>query len=180
MISDVDRYHGAVLRQLILRLGNDVRLGVVNLDGRRDSFSLGESAFQIKHSSMRLSPWRFSYTKENLSELRLLSRRFDPVWAMLVCGIDGIVGLSLSELQELVEPDARGSAWIGVSRVRKSMYRVSGALGELPLAKARGVDSFLSDVARVSGARLGQLRCETGESPTGTSPSAPAALGQGA
>jgi len=147
MIAELDRYHGVVLRQILLAHGGPVMVGVADLSGRKDAFRIGNGAFQIKHCSKRLSPWQFTYLPENLIELTELRRTFDPVWVFLVCGIDGVVGLSLNELTSIMQPGAGGAAWIRVNRSRGSMYRVAGAVGELPRAKARGVQAFLSELA---------------------------------
>ena len=146
MIAELDRYHGVVLRQILLACGRRVRVGVVDLSGRVDAFCIERAAFQVKHSSKRLSPWQFTYMPENLAELDELRRAFDPVWVFLVCGQDGVVGLSLEELTSIAQVGEGGAAWIRVSRSRNSMYRVGGALGELSRAKPRGVHSFLGEV----------------------------------
>ena len=146
MIAELDRYHGIVLRQILVAYGQRARIGVVDLSGRVDTFCIEKAAFQVKHSSKRLSPWQFTYTPETLAELEGLRRTFDPVWVFLVCGQDGIVGLSLEEITSIMQVGRGGAAWVRVSRSRNSMYRVGGALGELPLAKPRGVQVFLAEV----------------------------------
>jgi hypothetical protein len=152
MIAEVDRYQGVVFRQMLLAHGNPMRIGVADLSGRVDAFSIESAAFQIKHSSKRLSPWQFTYLPENLEELRALSATFLPVWVFLVCGIDGVVGLSLDELTSIAQIGEGGAAWVRVSRSRNSMYHVSGALRELPRAKSRGVEPFLAEVFKSSSA----------------------------
>jgi hypothetical protein len=156
VIAELDRYHGVVLRQILVAHGQRVRIGVADLSGRVDVFCLEGAAFQVKHSSKRLSPWQFTYMPDNLAELDKLRRAFDPVWIFLVCGQDGVVGLSLEELTSIVQVGEGGVAWIRVSRSRNSMYRVGGTLGELPRAKPRGVHAFLAEVfGRSSEASLG-------------------------
>lgn len=147
MIAELDRYHGVVLRQILVAYGGRAQIGVANLMGRVDSFAIEKAAFQIKHSSRRLSPWQFTYISENLTELTELQREYDPVWVFLVCGQDGVVGLSLQELNAIVQIGAGGTAWIRVSRSRNSMYRVGGALGDLTRAKPRGVNAFVAAFA---------------------------------
>lgn len=151
MIAELDRYHGVVLRQILVAHGHRMRVGVVDLSGRVDAFCIEEAAFQVKHSSKRLSPWQFTYTTETLAELSELRRTFEPIWVFLVCGQDGVVGLSLKELTSIVQVGEGGTAWVRVSRSRKSMYRVGGALGELSRAKPRGVQAFVEEVFSLSG-----------------------------
>ena len=147
MIPELDRYHGVVLRQLLLGHGGVLQLGVADLAGRVDVFSLNRAAFQIKHSSKRLSPWPFTYLPENLTELAKLQDSYDPVWVFLVCGVDGVVGLSYQEVVSLVDASSAVAGSLRVSRSRNAMYRVHGSLGTLPRAKSRGVDGFLAAVA---------------------------------
>ena len=151
MITELERYHGVVLRQILVTHGNSVSLGVANLSGRVDAFCIEGAAFQIKHSSKRLSPWRFGYMPENLEELAELQRIYDPVWVILVCGEDGVVALSLDEFKSIVEIRGGCAAWVRVSRSRNSMYRVGGARGDLPRAKPRGLEPFLTNVFKPSG-----------------------------
>jgi len=146
VIAELDRYQGIVLRQILVAHGDPVRIGVVDLSGRVDAFCFEKAAFQVKHSSKRLSPWQFTYTSENLAELTELRKTYAPVWAFLVCGQDGVVGLSLDDLTSIVELGAEHTAWVRVSRSRNSMYRIAGGLGELPRAMSRGVQSFLAEV----------------------------------
>jgi hypothetical protein len=146
MIPEVDRYQGVVFRQILVAHGQSAKIGVADLSGRVDAFSIEGAAFQIKHSSKRLSPWQFTYLPENLAELAALRESFSPVWVFLVCGVDGVLGVSLEELTAIAQLGEGGAAWVRVSRSRNSMYHVSGALGELPRAKPRGVESFLAEV----------------------------------
>ncbi len=148
MIPEVDRYHGVVFRQLLVAYGRPANVGVANLIGRVDAFSFEGAAFQIKHSAKRLSPWQFTYLPENLVELSGLKAAFQPVWAILVCGEDGIVCLSLSDLMSIVKIGEGGSAALRVSRDRNSMYRVSGPISEIPRAIPRGIEPFLAAVAQ--------------------------------
>ena len=146
MIPELDRYHGIVLRQILVAHRDPVMIGVADLAGRKDAFRIGQAAFQIKHSSKRLSPWQFTYLPENLAELEQLRHLFKPVWVFLVCGVDGVVGLSLDELNAIVRPGEGGVAWLRVNRSRGAMYRAAGAFGELPRAKARGVQAFVAEL----------------------------------
>lgn len=146
MIAELDKYHGIVLRQILLAYSGRLTVGIADISGRKDAFYLNEAGFQIKHSSKRLPPWQFTYLPENVTELVELGATCEPVWVFLVCGVDGVVGLSLEELRSIIKPGAGGAAWVRVSRGRNAMYRVFGSAGELPRAKPRGVQAFISAV----------------------------------
>lgn len=147
MISDLDHHQGAVIRQLIVAAAKPLSIGPIITSGRIDSFRIDRGAFQIKHSSKRLSPWQFTYLAENLRELEQLEKQYTPVWAILVCGFDGIVGLSLEELRSITRINDQGNAWIRVRRSKKGMYRVSGSECELDKAKPKGMDAFVSKIS---------------------------------
>jgi hypothetical protein len=151
MISETEKYQGIVLRQLLAIQSRPLRIGNADLQGRLDAFCVEDAAFQIKFSSKRLSPWRFTYLRENIDELTGLSRSFNPVWLFLVCGSDGVVGLSMQEFLSIIEIGDGGAAWLRVNRSRNSMYRVGGALGDLPSAKPRGLQPFLTEVLNGKG-----------------------------
>lgn len=146
MISEVERYQGVVLRQILVAHGDQVSLGVADASGRVDSFRIEGAAFQIKYSAKRLPPWRFTYPAESLRELTELQETFETAWAILVCGEDGVVGLSFEELSSILRINSAGAGWVRVSRSRNSMYRVGGSIGKLPRAKPRGVQAFLDQI----------------------------------
>lgn len=148
MIAELERYHGAVLRQILVAHGLPLSIGVIDAGGRVDAFKIDRAAFIIKHSSKRLSPWQFTFTPENLSELLTLKRNFTSVWIFLVCGQDGVVGVSMDELGSLIRLSEERSTWLRVRRSRKGMYRLTGPLGDLGHAKSRGVQTFLAEVLR--------------------------------
>ena len=151
MISDVERYQGIVLRQVVMACPEGVRVRPVNRAGRADAYSLGNAAFLVKHSSKRLSPWRFTLQPEHMQEFAELGDIYAPVWLVLVCGIDGLVAISMPELHDMVGLNLSAAGWLRVSRGRNEMYRVAGPLKELERAKPRGVEIFVND-ARAAGA----------------------------
>jgi hypothetical protein len=148
MISDVDRYQGIVFRQLLLTAGRPLTIGTADETGRVDCFRVERSAFLIKFSRKRLSPWQFSFTVDQVSEIEELSRKFGSVWLMLVCGIDGVVGIRAAEFNGIIATPPGGVASIRVSRSRNSMYRISGNEKDLPYAKARGLEEFLREATQ--------------------------------
>ena len=145
MISESERYQGTALRQIIVSAGRPVSIGAAEASGRIDSFSIERTAFQIKYSTKRLSPWNFSFTADHLFEIAALARTFDAVWMVLVCGIDGVVCLRAQEFLSITEPRPGGVCSIRVYRNKNTMYRIAGNARELPTAKARGVDELVAE-----------------------------------
>lgn len=146
MIPEADRYHGVVLRQLVEAFDVPRRIGTADVGGRLDTYCVDTAAFQVKYSRKRLTPWRFTYDPSQLGELRAVRERYQVVWVFLVCGVDGVVGVSYEELAECVDLHAPASTWLSARRGRNTMYRIAGARGELARAKARGLQSFAAVV----------------------------------
>ena len=151
MITELERYHGVVLRQLLTQAGRTLSLGVAETNGRVDSYVVEGVGVHVKHSSKRLSPWQFTYLPENIVELHDLRRRYGSVWIMLVCGVDGVVCLSLAELEAVLQTTGTGGATIRVSRNRSAMYRVNSGSVSLSRAVARGVSSFVEALTNAEG-----------------------------
>jgi hypothetical protein len=151
MIGVYERYHGTVLRELIVRAPGPVLVEKWDEGGRVDTYVLNQhTGLWIKHSAKRLPPWQFTFTRENLSELDNLISAHPSSWLALVCGIDGIVALSVTEFRTLTDVTGRAARFIRVDRDRKTRYRVFGNAGRLQSAKARGIAAVISDAFRTS------------------------------
>ena len=147
MIPDIDRYHGIVLRQLVVASKRPLVIQLADNSGRVDCYRVGDVAIQIKHSSKRLSPWQFTFSAEQMSELASLAETHRNAWSLLVCGPDGVLALSLGQLRRAVGQLTEGTASIRVHRARNSMFRVSASSEELSMAFPRGVEPLLGDLA---------------------------------
>lgn len=145
MISESERYQGVALRQIIVGAGRAVSIGAADSAGRIDSFSVERVGFQIKYSTKRLSPWNFSFTADQMFEIAALVRKFDSVWMVLVCGVDGIVTLRAREFLLITEPRPGGICSIRIYRNKNAMYRIVGNARELPNAKPRGVAELVAE-----------------------------------
>lgn len=153
MIPEYERYHGVVLRELIVSAPGPVLVETRDRAGRVSSFGLnGRVNLHIKHCSKRLPPWQFTFLGGHLVEIERLERSCGSLWLALVCGIDGIVSLSSREFREITETCEDTTRFIRVDRDRGTMYRVFGNAGRLSSAKARGVLSVITDAFSDEGA----------------------------
>lgn len=144
MIPDYKLYHGAVLAEVIHKLTVAVSIDELNESGRLSSYIFNEVVgAQIKHSSQRLSPWAFTFTKANMTELLALRDRLDDVYVIFVCETQGIVCLSIAELLTVIEVGGSDQTWIRVERRRGKWFRVHGARGELSSKKPNSVDALV-------------------------------------
>jgi hypothetical protein len=139
MISDFERYHGAVLRDLIVHAACPLEISVHDDVGRVNSYLIDRRlVLHIKHSSGRTAPWSFTFTHENISELERLERSGHALWLALACGRDGVLVLSIDEFRTINPAWAKATSFVRVDRDKRTMYRVFGTNGRLPAAKPRG------------------------------------------
>ena len=153
MIPEYKLYHGAVLAEMVHTLSVPVAIDELSESGRLSAYVLnGHIGLQIKHSSQRLHPWPFTFTKQNFTELLALGQACDQVFLVLVCHTDGMVCLTLEEVAALITVAGSEQAWLRVDRRRGQWYTVNGA-GSLPIKRPKGLDALvetlqLSDAAR--------------------------------
>lgn len=140
MIAEYKFYHGAVLAELV-----NLRAGPLSIDelieeGRLSSYVLdGKIGLQIKHSTNRLHPWQFTFTKANLVQLLALQQDYSPVFVVLVCYTDGMVALTLEEVTGVLATGVSEQAWIRVDRKKNEWYSINGGAAELAGKRPQGV-----------------------------------------
>jgi hypothetical protein len=140
MIADFEKYHGVALRSIVVANKGSVLIRKCEETGRVNSYVINEKvAILIKHSSKRLPPWQFTFTEDQLDELRDLQVEAEALWLVLVCGSDGIVALAEYEFEEIVGPLGFSTPFVRIDRGRRTMYHVHGNAGRLGAAKANGV-----------------------------------------
>src|SRR5882672_882988 len=99
MPDEYEFYQGAVLRQLVIESETSITFRPFVREGRINAFVLnGRVGLYVKHSSKRMSPWRFSFTIEQVADLLDLETRYPDSFIAFVCESDGIVTLSCADL----------------------------------------------------------------------------------
>lgn len=138
-MTEYERYHGIVIRSLVLSLSRGVHFRTLDAHGIVNSFVLNDTVgLYIKHCSKRLTPWVFSFTPDNLTELDLLEENTELVFVALVCGPDGFLVLPLGDIQLLADKkDTTNTLTIHVARRKRQMYVVGGR-NKLNKRKPRG------------------------------------------
>lgn len=142
MLDDYEFYQGVVLRQLAVE--NDYSLSVsfrpFVREGRINAFVInGRVGVYIKHSSKRMSPWRFTFTIEQAADLLDLEHKYPDSFVVFVCGTDGLVTLSFADLHSIVSFQESENAWISISRPPRTQYELAGNRGELKYKVSRGI-----------------------------------------
>lgn len=145
MLDDYEFQQGVVLRQLAVE--NDYSLSVsfrpFVREGRINAFVMnGRVGVYIKHSSKRMSPWRFTFTIEQAADLLDLEHKFPDSFMVFVCGTDGLVTLSFADLHSIVGFQESENAWVSVSRPPRNQYELAGNRGELKYKVSRGIGTI--------------------------------------
>jgi hypothetical protein len=144
MLDEYEFYQGVVLRQLVVNANYSLAFRPFLREGRITAFVMnGRLGIYVKHSSKRMSPWRFTFTIEQAADLLDLEVKYPDSFMMFVCGDDGIVTLSFAELHEVVDFQQTDNAWVSIARPPRAQYAVAGNRQELDRKVARGVGSIL-------------------------------------
>jgi hypothetical protein len=84
MLDDYEFYQGVVLRQLVIESDFSASFRPFERQGRITAFVVnGRVGVYVKHSSKRMSPWRFSFTIEQAADLLDLEHKFPDSFAGL-------------------------------------------------------------------------------------------------
>jgi hypothetical protein len=148
MIGEFELYHGAALRELIVKSPAPVTIVADDDAGRVNSFSVnGRLGLYLKHSHKRLPPWQFTYLPDHLLELEALRLRHENIWLILVCGLDGLVAITMDDFRAMNPEGCETTCFIRVDRDRNTMYRLNGTAGPLKRSKRRGLQHVLESLA---------------------------------
>ncbi|MCP3379443.1 hypothetical protein NLM31_03170 [Bradyrhizobium sp. CCGUVB4N] len=142
MLDEYEFYQGVVLRQLAVE--NDYSMSAsfrpFVREGRINAFVMNARVgVYIKHSSKRMSPWRFTFTIEQAADLLDLEHKFPDSFMVFVCEADGLVTLSMADLHSIVSFQESENAWVSISRSPRTQYELAGNRGELKYKVARGI-----------------------------------------
>jgi hypothetical protein len=148
MIGEFELYHGAAIRELIVKATAPVTIVADDEIGRVNSFSVnGRIGLYLKHSHKRLPPWQFTYLPDHLIELDALIARHEEVWLIHICGLDGMVALTLGEFRAMNPEGCETTCFVRIDRDRNTMYRLNGTAGPLKRSKRRGLQHVLEALA---------------------------------
>ena len=123
MIDKQEYYHGAA----IIRLLEDERCQKVQKHNLGYTVN-DESLIFLKYSTKSRSPWRFSFSSDEIERLNSLANSFRKIIIVLICGGDGICTISWQEAAGLLANDA---GWISAKRNFNEQYGIAGSQGKL-------------------------------------------------
>ena len=140
MLDEYEFYQGVVLRHLAVEADYSISFRPFVREGRINAFVVnGRVGVYVKHSSKRMSPWRFSFNIEQAADLLDLEQKYPDSFVVFVCGEDGLVTLSFADLHDIVDFQESDNAWVSISRPPRTQYELAGNRGELGNKVARGI-----------------------------------------
>ena len=123
MIDKREFYHGVA----VIRLLEDGRCQRVRRD--ESGYIVNDEIFVfLKYTTKQRSPWRFSFSDDEVQRLNVLAGRFQIIAVAMICGGDGICAVSWRETSDLLGNNA---GWISAGRKFNEQYAVAGQAGKL-------------------------------------------------
>lgn len=144
MFDEYEYYQGVVLRQLIVNADRSAIIRPFVKEGRINAFVVNARiGVFVKHSAKRISPWRFTFSLDQISDLLDLEGAYFDTFVVFVCGTDGMVSLDAGSLHQIVSFEDSEHAWVRIERSPRSQYGVAGNRAEFPNRVANGTSIIL-------------------------------------
>jgi len=144
MFDEYEFYQGVVLRQVLVGAKSLVCVRPFTKEGRINSFVLNAKVgLFIKHSTKRMSPWRFTFHIDQVADLLDLGAACSTSFISFVCGSDGIATIDLATLYALVTLQDTEKAWVRFERSAREMYSFAGNRIEADRKLSRGINPVI-------------------------------------
>lgn len=131
MISETARFHGSFFVLLFDTLCEPVSVQPLSDYGAGYYLLDGKVPVYLKHSQKRKGPWGFNFFRSHQEVQQTLFAIYGECFTCLICGRDGIVGLSMDDLRQVLDSDFEEQENITVRRRLKTMYQIRGRDGVL-------------------------------------------------
>lgn len=131
MISETASSHGSFFFELFEQLDRPVSVGRLPDFGTGCYLIEGRIPVYLKMSSKRKGPWAFTFSRVHQVSQEKLHNEYGECFTCLICGKDGIVGLSMSEFRQVLDGYFEEQENVSVRRRLKTMYHVKGRDGVL-------------------------------------------------
>lgn len=155
MFDEYEFYQGVVLRNIIVNADHSVMVRPFVREGRLSAFVINSRiGVFMKHSAKRISPWRFTFSLEQVSDFLDLEGKYFDSFAVFICGRDGLVTLDAASLHQIFTFEDVEKAWVAIERKPRSQYSVWGNRAELPCKISNGTALIHENIKL----RIGELR----------------------
>lgn len=153
MLKEFEFFHGVVFARIIH--GGNIPIAIKTYPTTSNSsYIINDNVgIYIKYSSKRMSPWRFSFSKEHQDEILEMKKKLKEVFIILICNDDGVVCLSFSELKIILDNQHDEMEWISAARSPREEYQVKGSDGQLKFKIANS--DFPAKIFKIDTAKSG-------------------------
>jgi len=131
MINEFKAYHGSAFAELIDESTVPITLFRPDLSNNAVYLLNNSIGLFIKHSTKRISPWRFSFQAEHVKNVLKLTQKFEHTFMVLICGRYSIAVLNSQEIEELLPLNSPATSWVSVNSSHNTMLTVEGSSGKL-------------------------------------------------
>lgn len=138
MIPDTARYHGSFFSLLFDKVEGAVSVQKIAELGSGFFILNDKFPLYLKFSSRRNGPWTFNFFRSHQESVEMLFRQHGECFICLICGKDGVVGLSVDEMRQILDQEFEEQEAVSVSRKINTMYVIKGRNGTLPNRIGRG------------------------------------------
>lgn len=131
MINEFKAYHGSAFAELIDESTVPITLFRPDLSNNAVYILNNSIGLFIKHSTKRISPWRFSFQADHVKNVLKLTQKFDYTFMVLICGRYSIAVLNSQEIEDLLPLNSPVTSWVSVNSSHNTMLTVEGSSGRL-------------------------------------------------
>ena len=131
MINEFKAYHGSAFAELIDESTVPITLFRPDLSNNAVYILNNSIGLFIKHSTKRISPWRFSFQADHVKNVLKLTQKFDYTFMVLICGRYSIAVLNSQEIEDLLPLNSPVTSWVSVNSSHNTMLTVEGSSGKL-------------------------------------------------
>ena len=129
-INENEFYHGAVFSRLF-KSKKALKIDIFPIDSKCAYVINEKIGIYIKHSTKKISPWRFSFYQHQQDDLYEMKKLCKKVYLILVCWHDGIASIEFDDLKNVLDDTHEPIEWISASRMKREKYTIKGSDGKL-------------------------------------------------
>ena len=131
MINEFKAYHGAAFAELIDESSVPITLFRPDLSNNAIYILNDSIGLFVKHSTKRISPWRFSFQIDHVKSVAKLTQKHEVVFMVLICGRNSIAVINIEEIKTLLSLGKPEASWVSVKTSHNTMLTVEGSAGSL-------------------------------------------------
>lgn len=135
LTDEFERYYGTVFTCLFDEVPY---VRIQKLSDNNSAYILNENlGLYIKHATARLSPWNYSFRRNDFSIINEISSKTEEIAIGLVCGFQGVCIISSEDLKSAAGIFESDPLRITIRTMRGGSWKVSGSAGELRTTRSK-------------------------------------------